>query len=250
MHSTLPEIQSKLSELFRNKEINKSLIFDVLKIYDISPITISKLRTGSLNASNIKGEFLRKNLVYIKFAEKNENIQKLAFSLKNSESALRLKPKFIIVLNDTELAAVNFKNPNETLICDIENLEDHAEFFFELTGRKIDRSTREESYADRRAAEKMNLLYDEIEKKNIEIITKGGSQIRHDLNVFFSRLLFCLFAEDTGIFKNNQFSSAIQNYTEKDGTGIKQFFESLFQALDLREREREREREFSTNQTI
>jgi hypothetical protein len=70
MHSTLPEIQSKLSELFRNKEINKSLIFDALKIYDISPITISKLRTGSLNASNIKGEFLRKNLVYIKFAEK------------------------------------------------------------------------------------------------------------------------------------------------------------------------------------
>lgn len=78
----------------------------------------------------------------------------------------------------------------------------------------------------------MNKLYEEIEKVNIEKITSGGVKISHDLNVFFSRLLFCLFAEDTNIFEDRQFSKAIELYTEKNGAGMCDFFKNLFLALD------------------
>lgn len=49
---------------------------------------------------------------------------------------------------------------------------------------------------------------------------------------FFSRLLFCLFAEDTNIFEDRQFSKAIELYTEKNGAGMCDFFKNLFLALD------------------
>ena len=235
MNVTLPEIQANLSELLRKKKIDRNIIFDILKIYTISTHTVSRLKSGTSNKSKNPGEFLQKDLIYIKFAEENQNIFELISNLEKQENTKTLRPKFLVVLNDSNLAAINLRDSDKTtrsLHCNIEDLANNAEFFFELTGRKIDRSTREESEADRRAAEKMNKLYEEIEKVNIEKITSGGVKISHDLNVFFSRLLFCLFAEDTNIFEDRQFSKAIELYTEKNGAGMCDFFKNLFLALD------------------
>lgn len=82
MSLALPDIQMNLSELFRGSVSRKEIIFDVLKIYGVSINTISKLKTGTLNLSKIPGEFLRKDLVYIKFADDCEDIQRIAFELK------------------------------------------------------------------------------------------------------------------------------------------------------------------------
>lgn len=235
MNITLPEIQANLSELLRKKKIDRNIIFDILKIYTVSTHTVSRLKSGTSNKSKIPGEFLQKDLIYIKFAEENQNIFELISNLEKQENTKTLRPKFLVVLNDSNLAAINLRDSDKTtrsLHCNIEDLANNAEFFFELTGRKIDRSTREESEADRRAAEKMNKLYEEIEKVNIEKITSGEVKISHDLNVFFSRLLFCLFAEDTNIFEDRQFSKAIELYTEKNGAGMCDFFKNLFLALD------------------
>lgn len=235
MNITLPEIQANLSELLRKEKIDRNIIFDILKIYTISTHTVSRLKSGTSNKSKIPGEFLQKDLIYIKFAEENQNIFELISNLEKQENTKTLRPKFLVVLNGSNLAAINLRDSDKatrSLHCNIEDLTNNAEFFFELTGRKIDRSTREESEADRRAAEKMNKLYAEIEKVNIKKITSGGVKISHDLNVFFSRLLFCLFAEDTNIFEDRQFSKAIELYTEKNGAGMYDFFKNLFLALD------------------
>lgn len=235
MNITLPEIQANLSELLRKEKIDRNIIFDILKIYTISTHTVSRLKSGTSNKSKIPGEFLQKDLIYIKFAEENQNIFELISNLEKQENTKTLRPKFLVVLNGSNLAAINLRDSDKatrSLHCNIEDLTNNAEFFFELTGRKIDRSTREESEADRRAAEKMNKLYEEIEKVNIKKITSGGVKISHNLNVFFSRLLFCLFAEDTNIFEDRQFSKAIELYTEKNGAGMYDFFKNLFLALD------------------
>ena len=42
---------------------------------------------------------------------------------------------------------------------------------------------------------------------------------RHRLNVFFTRLLFCYFAEDTGLFPDGSFTQAIASHSRDDGTG-------------------------------
>ena len=47
-----------------------------------------------------------------------------------------------------------------------------------------------------------------------------------------TRLLFCLFAEDTGIFNQGQFTSAIKGYTEEDGSDLDQFLSDLFAIMN------------------
>lgn len=54
----------------------------------------------------------------------------------------------------------------------------------------------------------------------------------HGLTVFFTRLLFCFFAEDTGIFQKNQFANAIGSYTQENGSDMHEFLLVLFEALD------------------
>lgn len=51
-----------------------------------------------------------------------------------------------------------------------------------------------------------------------------------------SRLLFCLFAEDTGIFPENAVCNAIESYTAVDGSDLDEFFTELFALLDCEDR--------------
>ena len=92
------------------------------------------------------------------------------------------------------------------------------DFFYGWTGDEVT-SEKTEAVADRRAADKMKDLYAEIEKVNQEKLTDPKNTFRHDLNVFFSRLLFCFFAEDTKVFSKDEktiFTSSIKDYTQTD----------------------------------
>ena len=92
-----------------------------------------------------------------------------------------------------------------------------------------------EAVADRRAADKMKELYQEIEKVNLDKFKDSGSNFRHHLNVFFTRLLFCFFAEDTKVFTrddDNIFTNAIKDFTQADGSDLDQFLGTLFESLD------------------
>ena len=55
----------------------------------------------------------------------------------------------------------------------------------------------------------------------------------HDLNIFITRLLFCFFAEDTGIFEENLFTSSIQRYTKPDGSDLSQYLNETFNVMDI-----------------
>ncbi len=54
----------------------------------------------------------------------------------------------------------------------------------------------------------------------------------HHLTTFFTRLLFCFFAEDTNVFQKNQFVNAIASYTQENGSDLKDFFKEFFVSLD------------------
>ena len=56
--------------------------------------------------------------------------------------------------------------------------------------------------------------------------------------MFFSRLLFCFFAEDTGIFPQGCFTNAVGSYTQPSGRDTAAFLDTLFALLDRSDAER------------
>src|SRR5699024_12247250 len=87
-----------------------------------------------------------------------------------------------------------------------------------------------EAHADVKAAERMGKLFDELLSANPDLLEQPHG--RHALNLFFTRLLFCYFAEDTGIFAENQFTNSVGSHTLEDGSDTADFIKDLFAALD------------------
>ena len=54
----------------------------------------------------------------------------------------------------------------------------------------------------------------------------------HNLEVHLVRLLFCLFAEDTGIFERQQFQNYLEERTSEDGSDLASRLHTLFEVLN------------------
>ncbi len=95
--------------------------------------------------------------------------------------------------------------------------------FAMLTGNTIYAEIPIEKEVDKKAAEKMAKLHD---------ILKSHGYEGHNLELYLVRLLFCLFADDTGLFEKNIFFDYISN-SKKDGSDLYARIEKLFEVLDL-----------------
>jgi MmeI, helicase spacer domain len=60
----------------------------------------------------------------------------------------------------------------------------------------------------------------------------------HELEVYMERLLFCLFAEDTGIFERTQFTEFVERGTREDGSNLASQLAQLFGILNTPESKR------------
>ena len=61
---------------------------------------------------------------------------------------------------------------------------------------------------------------------------KAGGFTGHELERLLVRVLFCLFAEDTGIFPPDAFTQFIRSRTREDGSDLGQQLNHLFEVLD------------------
>lgn len=77
-----------------------------------------------------------------------------------------------------------------------------------------------------KAAEMMGKLHDAL-------LNTGYTG--HKLEVFLVRLLFCLFADDTGIFSKDHFNFYIEKKTNEDGSDVGMHIAMIFQVLNTEE---------------
>ncbi|MGI9296836.1 MAG: class I SAM-dependent DNA methyltransferase, partial [Gammaproteobacteria bacterium] len=84
--------------------------------------------------------------------------------------------------------------------------------------------------ASRDAAELMGAIYDELRR--------GEKREPPNMDRLLVRLLFCMFAEDTGIFPRQMFHGYMEEHTRPDGTDFGVILSELFRVLDMRENER------------
>jgi hypothetical protein len=79
---------------------------------------------------------------------------------------------------------------------------------------------------------------DELNLKAVAIMAgvhdtlKAGGYTGHDLERLLVRILFCLFADDTGIFEPDSFKLYLENRTHPDGNDVGIRLEQLFRTLD------------------
>lgn len=223
----LKAIEERIKPLAGQDDYDREFIFDLMLAYGRSKGNITRLRNGSLNiAEDPEHEVAQKNIVY--FRETTGDLLEELERLRVSPTVVKFATRFVIVTDYTEMIAYDLKT-RENRTFPLREIDQHFTFFLPWAGMEKAQYTAE-SHADVKAAEKMGTLFDELASANPSIM-KDPEQ-RHGLNVFFTRLLFCYFAEDTGIFGENQFTNAVGSHTLEDGSDTADFIRDMFAALD------------------
>ena len=230
MRLNLRSIEERVRPLGGRSRYNSEFIFELLAAYGRSPSNITRLRNGSLNvADDPHTEVAQKNIVY--FKPTSDDLYAVIDELRSSPTVVRYGTRFVIVTDYKDLLAVDTKT-QETLAIPIAGIDKYTTFFLPWAGMEKAQYVAE-AHADVKAAERMARLFDELLAINPETHTTARG--RHALNVFFTRLLFCFFAEDTGIFREGQFIEAVGTLTQPDGSDVSDFLSDLFTALDTPE---------------
>jgi len=238
MRLSFSDVQRNVSEIANRQSYSLDVLYELMAAYGRSASSITKLRNGIINlAEDKQNTVLQRGVVYLKDVGTVESLPAEIEKLEQDPLTARYNPRFLIATDFKTFTAKDTKKGN-TLEIAWEDIDRNVDFFYGWTGDEVtDEKT--EAVADRRAADKMKELYYEIEKINKEKLAEKGSTFRHDLNVFFTRLLFCFFAEDTKVFsKENRsiFTSAIKDYTQTDGSDLNEFLNTLFNALDSKDK--------------
>lgn len=219
------EIQQKLNNLAKAVD-RANFVYDFLSCFGLSKTTIARLRKGDYNLSKAEGELFYKGKIFFK-AEESDKLIHTIDELSKNEAILKQKPRFIVVTDFNNVLATDTRKKINTEF-PISQLSEQIDFFLPLSGAEIYRVSSDDK-ADRDAAYKLGELYDLLVVDNPEWVAQGS----HQLNLFLSRLLFCYFAEDTGIFPiKSVFTEALANNTKSDGSDVHEFLSLLFKKLN------------------
>lgn len=220
----ITQVEKNIKNLLHNFS-EKTFIFDLLFAYGIPKSTITLLKKGNRNLSKHENQIiLKKKLFFQEAIEKD--LHEVINALRDEEATYRHDPRFIVVTDYKTILAIDTKT-EETLDIVFDALDKHYDFFLPWSGMEKTHH-KNENPADVKAAERMAKLYDEILKDN-KFHTHADF---HKLNIFLSRLLFCFFAEDTGIFHDGLFTNSISSHTQIDGSDLGEYLSEVFEVLN------------------
>jgi MmeI, DNA-methyltransferase domain/MmeI, N-terminal domain/MmeI, helicase spacer domain len=246
------EIEEAISELVQRYADEgfdaDNFPFDFLAAFGNPEATIKRLRTpgkSSTNQSDVGGVLQSRN-IHIKIAPPGEVTDTLR-QLVDSPETVKRKCKFALATDGVTLEAENLTpaGDGETLACDFADLPDRFAFFLELAGIRTVKAIRENAF-DVKATGRLNKLYVELLRHNPEW---GTAERREDMNHFMARLIFCFFAEDTGIFhaasENERdggglFTNTVQRMSESDAANTHDVIAECFRAMDTPANEKDR----------
>ncbi|HEY5507832.1 MAG TPA: DNA methyltransferase, partial [Paludibacter sp.] len=226
----LAQIERNLHLLSDNQIQKDEFVYDLLIAYDAPRSTVSRLRNGSLNKAKYSGDLVWNTKLFFRPVAVSEQLQDTFELMRLSEATNKYKPRFIVATDFETLLAHDTKT-GESLDTPINELPLNTDFFLPWAG--IEKYIApEEARADVNAAGRMAKLYEQLDKDN-----PTGTHLEvHALNIFLTRLLFCYFAEDTGIFDDNLFTSSIASHTATDGSDTCVYIEHIFDILNVLKR--------------
>ena len=224
------DIESRLAAL-KTREVKPADVgYEILMAFGKSEKDVSRYREGkgvlkTFNGLLIKGLFCFCDTETIRLTERLEQ-------LKSDEQVNKAAPKIIAVSDGKTVLAYDTRE-NDTYEQQLKKMHSDFSFFYPLMNVERIHNT-EENPADVKAAEKLAKLHDEIRAYN----EYNSDDDLHDLNIFITRLLFCFFAEDTGIFAENLFTNFIRRFTKDDGSDLSYMIGQAFRVMNVPYKER------------
>ena len=140
----------------------------------------------------------------------------------------RERPRFILV-SDFQTFELHDLREREVVTLSLSDFPDHVQSFGFILGVQR-RTFRDQDPANIEAAELVGRLHDAL---------ADAGHRGHDLERFLVRVVFCMFADDTGVFEPRDiFLDFIETRTSEDGADLGPWFAQLFQVLDTPEDQR------------
>lgn len=224
------DIESRLAAL-KTREVKPADVgYEILMAFGKSEKDVSRYREGkgvlkTFDGLLIKGLFCYCAVDTVRLTECLEN-------LKCDEQVRKAAPKIIAVSDGKTVLAYDTRE-NDTYEQLLAKMHSDFAFFYPLMNVERIHNT-EENPADVKAAEKLAKLHDEIRAYN----EYNSDDDLHDLNIFITRLLFCFFAEDTGIFAENLFTNFIRRFTKNDGSDLSDMIGQAFRVMNVKDKDR------------
>lgn len=137
-------------------------------------------------------------------------------------------PQYIIVSDFASFELVNLETRERTTFT-LRDFPKKVKLFGFLIGR-YSTNLQEEDPVNRKAAELMAALHNQLYDSNF----KG-----HELELLLVRLVFCLFADDAGIFEKGNFQLYLKNRTSIDGSNLGPILGKIFEVLNTPTQDRQ-----------
>ena len=137
-------------------------------------------------------------------------------------------PECVLISDFARFRLFNLETGDETEF-PLTKLPDYLHLFGFISGYQK-REYKEQDPVNIKVAEKLGALHDAL---------LDSGYAGHKLESFLVRLVYCLFADDTGIFPRDAFKFFLEDRTAEDGSDLGAILSQFFQVLDTPELQRQ-----------
>jgi hypothetical protein len=227
------EIEQAISELALQPFDATEFPYAFLAAFGNKEVALKRLRSGNNNTSDMPGGVLLRNNIHIATCEAG-NVSETFTALLASTATAKGKAKFVLATDGQTLEAQELAS-GETIACNFEDFPNHFGFLLPLAGISTIKEIKDNPI-DVRATGRLNKLYVELLRENP---AWAQDDRRSDMNHFMARLVFCFFAEDTGIFSDTGlFTQTVDRWSERSAGNTHEVLSEIFRAMNIKPSER------------
>lgn len=227
------EIEAAISDLALRPFDAAEFPYTFLAAFGNKEVTLKRLRSGNNNTSDMPSGVLLRNNIHIATCEAGK-VSETFTALLASTATVKGKAKFVLATDGKTLEAQELVS-GETIACAFEDFPNHFGFLLPLAGISTIKEIKDNPI-DVRATGRLNKLYVELLRENP---AWAKDDRRSDMNHFMARLVFCFFAEDTGIFSDTGlFTQTVDRWSERNGSNTHEVLSEIFRAMNIKPSER------------
>ncbi|MFC3551124.1 class I SAM-dependent DNA methyltransferase [Lysobacter cavernae] len=177
-------------------------------------------------------DLLWKGILLVEHKSRGKDLDRAASQARDYFPGLKDRdlPRYVLVSDFARFRLYDLES-GEQHDFPLKELHRHVRLFGFIAGYQS-RAFKDEDPANIKAAERMGKLHDAL---------KSSGYSGHTLEMLLVRVLFCLFAEDTGIFEpRRRFQDFIEQRTADDGSDLGAQLSALFHVLNTAEDARQK----------